>query len=399
MYCIILSDTASFPWGMAASTRVRNIAKALIDQGVTVNYLGLRGANTKYEKHKRKSGQSDQINYSFPGGFPVRSQNWLVRRIDDLLGKWISYIKIKRLKKHGLLNAVIIYSRSYHTVMFWSGRLKKLDVKVILELCEWPLAKNYSSEKQKINAWKFCNQAILTVDAILPISSYIEKEVNEIVNKTGKTIPTFRIPILTDFKLTSDPKFHKEIEDKYMLYAGSAEYLDIAYFIIDVMQELKNRNCKIKLKFTGRIEQGLKDRLINHINKKNVSDCIEFTGFLEENKLYSQMMKAVCLIAPLPENEQSKARFPTKIGYYLSSGRPVLTNAVGSVNEYLTDNVNAYIAERFEVMSIAKKVIEIIDDPIGADQVGQSGQQLAFEKFYYPNACKGLSDFLLTFGS
>ena len=161
---------------------------------------------------------------------------------------------------------------------------------------------------------------------------------------------------------------------------------------------MKNRNCKIKLKFTGRIEQGLKDQLINNINKKNVSDCIEFTGYLEENELYTYMMNAVCLLAPLPDNEQSKARFPTKIGYYLSSGRPVVTNAVGSVNEYLTDSVNAYIAERFEVMSIAKKIAEIIDDPIGADKVGQAGQQLAFEKFYYHNACKGLSDFLITLG-
>jgi hypothetical protein len=158
MHCVILSETASFPWGMAASTRVRNIAKALIDQGVTVNYIGLRGANTKYEKHKPKSGQYDQINYCYPGGFPVRSKNWFVRRIDDLLGKWLSYSKIKHLKKHGLLDMVILYSRSYRTVVFWSGMLKKLDVKVILELCEWPLAKNFISDKQKIDSWKFCNQ-------------------------------------------------------------------------------------------------------------------------------------------------------------------------------------------------------------------------------------------------
>lgn len=396
MHCVIISDSASFPWGMAASTRVRNIAKALVHQGVNVQYLGLHGANTENHDGKRLSGFEDGIRYNYPGCFPVRSKNWFIRRIDDLSGKWLSLIKIKQLKKQGRIDTVIIYSRKYDTVLFWSKKIKKLGIKVILELCEWPLANTYSNNFSIENAKKFCNYAILTVDAILPISRYIENKVKDITKKNAKTIPTFIIPILTDLSFSSDNRIVNEHKDKtnYILYAGAINYLDIAFFVVDVMSDLKSRGHEIILKFTGGGEPHLFNQIKAYINKKDVVDLIEFSGFLEEKELMIYMTNALCLLAPLPETEQSKARFPTKIGFYLSSSRPVITNAVGSVNEYLTDGENAYIANNYEAELFAEKIIDIVKSPEEANRIGERGQQLAIKKFYYKNACTGLKEFL-----
>lgn len=396
MYCLIISDSAGFPWGMAATARVKNIGKAIIHQGGEVLYLGLRGSNTSYHRNKKKSGSYDGIKYIYPGGLPIRSKNWYVRRVDDLLGKWLSFILIKRLKKQESLNSVIIYSRSYNTVMFWSKKLKQMDIRVILELCEWPIANVHKNNRNLENAKKFCNYSIFVVDAILPISQYIENEVQKIAKENSKIPPAFRLPILTDFTLLSNHRTVEGLtnEEEYILYSGSFNYLDIAYIIVDIISELKIKGFNIKIKFTGSGKTNLFNQINTYINKKNVVELFHFTGYLEENELYNYMRNALCLLAPLPETEQSKARFPTKIGYYLSSGRPIVTNAIGSVNEYLSDGVNAYIANNCDPSALAEKVIDIVNDSVKANMIGKNGQQLSDEKFFYKNACIGLREFL-----
>jgi glycosyltransferase involved in cell wall biosynthesis len=398
MNCLIVSESAGFPWGMAATTRVRNLGNLLIHQGFKVQYIGLQGSGTSSHKSKKQSGFADGMKYSYPGGFPVRSKNWYLRRVDDFLGKWLSLVKIRRLKKRESIDAVIIYSRNYKIVMFWSQKLHALKIKVILELCEWPLANAYNNRAAAENAVKFCNQAIMVVDAILPISSYIENKVKEITNKNNQIIPTFRIPILTDFDISPVDEIDHESNNKedYILYSGAIDYFDIALFVVDVIYELKNKGFGLKLKFTGGGKEQLFDKIKTYAGQKEVEDLIDFTGYLEEKELRRLMVNALCLLAPLPDTEQSKARFPTKIGYYLSSGRPVITNAVGSVKEYLTDGENACIAASFDAQILAEKIVDIISNPNKGNTIGKTGRQLAHEKFYYENAGIGLREFLTT---
>lgn len=395
MHCLILSESSCFPWGMASTTRVRNIGKALIHQGVFVQYIGLKGAGTDYHKSKKRRGLADGIKYYYPGGFSVRSNIWFIRRIDDFLGKWLSLIKIKQLAKYEALDTVIIYSRSYKTVMFWTEKLKRMGIKVILELCEWPLSNNNKNKYAIENAHKFCNQAVLIVDAILPISKHIEKKVEETAKINAKTIPSYRIPILNDIDYIPDHELKESKPTKnYILYSGSVNYMDIALFIVDIVNSLKAKGYVRKLLFTGGGERHLFERIREYANQMGVQEIIEFTDYMEEKELQRLMSNALCLLAPMPESEQSKARFPTKLGYYLASGRPVITNCIGSINEYLTDEVNAYIANNYQVELFVKKIIAIIKSPGKADEIGTNGRLLAFEKFYYKNACSGLREFL-----
>ena len=118
-----------------------------------------------------------------------------------------------------------------------------------------------------------------------------------------------------------------------------------------------------------------------------------FTGFIEESELHRLMRQALCLLAPLPENLQSESRFSTKIGYYLASGSPVVTNNVGDVADYLQGGENAYIASRCDASLFAAKIADILADPLLAIKVGRAGSLLAFDTFHYTKACRGLSDF------
>ena len=50
------------------------------------------------------------------------------------------------------------------------------------------------------------------------------------------------------------------------------------------------------------------------------------------------------LLIPLFDDVRSTARFPTKIGEYLASGRPIVTTAVGEMPRYFEDGVTAFIS-------------------------------------------------------
>ncbi|WP_319526442.1 glycosyltransferase family 4 protein [uncultured Desulfosarcina sp.] len=392
---IILSESSSFPWGMAASNRVRNLAKVLLKENWDVEYAGLRGADIPKDKKTKFSsiGKIDNIPFIYPGGFTVRSNSWWFRRIDDILGFFGIFIFFifKKIKRK--VECVIIYSRSTNVVKFWSHFLHLLNIPVILELCEWPLAIAETSGKGHKNASHFCEDVVPLVDAVLPISSYISHEVYRISLKKNVYIPSFQIPILIDnvYHTSRDSNFSS---DKFLLYCGSIAYMDIAKIVVDIIYELKKRNIHIPIKFTGREDNARITELKLYAKNRGVLSLFEFTGFLDENDLFNLMRKATCLLAPLPENLQSQSRFPTKIGYYLASGTPILTNAVGDVKHYLKDKINAFIVENCDSRQFAAKIETILNDQELSKNVGLFGKDLAFEKFHYRCACLGLGEFL-----
>jgi glycosyltransferase involved in cell wall biosynthesis len=390
---LIISESANFPWGMASANRVRNLAKGLLAKHFVVEYWGVRGAKVEPSKDKNNKGVYDGIKYFYPGGSPVRSSNWLNRRLDDLLSNCLSVIHTLIYKITGRLDLVIIYSRSHLMVSFWCSFMHLLHIPVVLEVCEWPLAKARTKIEVR-DAEKYCFNAVLKVDAVLPISTYIDNEIRMIAESKNKNIPSFLIPILIDIDPDKLPPKQKPGE-QYLLYSGFIGYMEIARLVVDTVHELKNRGFNLHLKFTGGGEgESLFDELKQYASENGVLHQIEFTGFVEENLLHELMRGALTLLAPLPQDLQTEARFSTKIGYYLASGRPVVTNAVGDVSLYLQDGVNAFLAKKFDSYEIATKIEQIINNPTHAEEVGRNGQKLAMEKFHYVAACRGLNDFL-----
>ena len=390
---LIISESASFPWGLAAANRVRNLAKGAKSDFTIVEYMGLRGvSNLAPSKEYKKCGIFDGIQYSYPGGVPLRPNNWFLRRLDDFSGVFFSILNVLYQKISGTIDLVIIYSRSFLVVSFWTRFLHLIHVPVVLEVCEWPLAKAESGTFKGSTARKYCYKAIPQVDAVLPISTYIDNEIKKIVDGKHKKIPSFLIPILIDIEPDIFPPKQKS-NHPYLLYTGNVGYINIAERVVDIVSELNNRGLKFNLKFTGDGKVYF-ERLKQYASQKGVLDQIEFTGIVSENRLYEMMGEALALLAPLPEDLMTKARFSTKLGYYLVSGTPVVTNAVGDLAFYLQDGINAFVAKKFDTRQLADKIEQIIKNPAQAKQVGQTGQKLAMEKFHYLSACHGLNDFL-----
>ena len=392
---IIISESASFPWGMAAANRVRNLAKGLIMEGWNVQYVGLRGADIKKRNNQKYNtcGWKDDISYCYPGLFSVRSGSWWFRRLDDIFGCLFTILLLLKEKILYRVDAVVFYSRNEIITGFWIPFLHLLKIPVFLEMCEWPLAISETLRYGNKKAERFCQDIVPMADAVLPISTYINAEIKKMAALKKRVIPSFQIPVLIDTEIEIFEK-ERTVNGGFMLYCGSISYMDIAMIVVDIVFELKKCGINLPLKFTGK-EDGVRfTELKSYAEQQRVLDQFEFTGFLEEEELFKLMQHATCLLAPLPDNLQSQSRFPTKIGYYLASATPMVTNDVGDVKLYLNDGVNAFVTQKCDVRQFVKKIITILNDPDLSRKVGLAGHKFALETFHYTHACKGLGDFI-----
>jgi glycosyltransferase involved in cell wall biosynthesis len=101
------------------------------------------------------------------------------------------------------------------------------------------------------------------------------------------------------------------------------------------------------------------------------------------DKLLELYAQSRALLIPLFDDDRSRARFPSKIGEYLAAARPVVTTHVGEIDRYLTNGVNAYASVPGDAAAYAESIVEILDDPAAAADVGRAGRRLAEERFHF----------------
>jgi glycosyltransferase involved in cell wall biosynthesis len=87
------------------------------------------------------------------------------------------------------------------------------------------------------------------------------------------------------------------------------------------------------------------------------------------------------LVLPRPDSKQAQGGFPTKLGEYLATGKPVCATRVGEIPNYLTDNESVFFAEPGSVESFAEAMERALGDYENAVRVGANGRKVAEKHF------------------
>ena len=125
-----------------------------------------------------------------------------------------------------------------------------------------------------------------------------------------------------------------------------------------------------------------------------LGDSVHLPGFLPRHELRRLYSKSRALLAPLLDDEESRARFPTKIAEYLLTGRPVISTALGEVANLLSDGQNAFLAKQATPEALATIILRLVRDPSGADRIGQAGREYALLQLGHVEWGARLSAFL-----
>ena len=118
---------------------------------------------------------------------------------------------------------------------------------------------------------------------------------------------------------------------------------------------------------------------------------------LPHDDAVSVMKGAACLVLARPDSLQARAGFPTKLGEYLATGRPVVVTRTGEIDRFLVDGESAYLAESGNVEDIARQICAVLADAGKAERIGATGRDVALREFDWRVHGKALQEWLRQF--
>lgn len=101
------------------------------------------------------------------------------------------------------------------------------------------------------------------------------------------------------------------------------------------------------------------------------------------------------LALPRPDSKQAQGGFPTKLGEYLATGKPVCATKLGELPDYLKNNESIFFAQPGSVKSFADAMRWALSDTENASRVGLNGKKVAQKEFNKDIQAKKLHQFLL----
>jgi glycosyltransferase involved in cell wall biosynthesis len=173
---------------------------------------------------------------------------------------------------------------------------------------------------------------------------------------------------------------------------------DGVLLLLDSFARLVNKFCDFRLRLVGEIYSKTKFETILHkIELLNISDKVEFVGRVSREDIPEELHKAYILVLPRPTSLQSESGFPTKLGEYLASGKPVVVTRTGEIEKYIENEKHAYLVDPDDSDLFAEAISYVILNYDEARKVGEAGRMKAQEIFNLEIQAKKLNNYLENF--
>jgi len=117
-------------------------------------------------------------------------------------------------------------------------------------------------------------------------------------------------------------------------------------------------------------------RVHDLVKKLRIEDSVIITGPRAPESMGTWLAAADVLLLPFQDTLYNVGRGPIKLGDYLASGRPLVTNPVGEIRDLLNrETIGLAAGENPE--EFAEKILVLLLDPILAKEIGQNARRLA----------------------
>ncbi len=358
--------SVSFPFGMAATNRIISYSKGLVAGGNLVSVFTV--------DFPRIDGKLYQgVHFKCFGKERFFKINKLLASIFSLISLMIYLFKNARS-----FNAVLIVSNSLSLILFAKTICKVKNLPILIEKSEFPFVLNNSSLIGKAYARLYVNYVYRLFDGMIimtsPLIEYFKAKVNE-------ETELFHMPMTVESdRFDGDFKNPTGIKE-YLAYCGyMGGNKDGLENLIIAFKEVENVFANLKLLLIGTAPEKELNRLKKLVSNLNLKNVI-FYGKVNRDQIPALLFNAKALLLARPTSLQSSGGFPTKLGEYLSTGKPVIVTDVGEIGNYIVDGENGFIVEPDNNSLFAKKIIWVINNYNQAIKVGIGGKKLVSDIF------------------
>ena len=384
-----------FPNGMAATNRIKCYAKALISIGVECNVI----INTRTEIYGRipnnivGKGLYEDIPFQYIGGTPLRNRNILIRQINDKLDFWRLIFFLRKNLQNG--DVVLDYSGHYsYFTNIIINIVHKRGARIVRELCELPYGTSVETVRNIKLRKKTFHRLFPKYDGFIAISDALCDIAKKYKSPQAQII---KIPILVDFEQYNLLDNSSDIKIPYIFHSGTLyEQKDGILGMIEAFGIASQKlSYPIRFILTGKKENSPHfleiDRLIE---KYQLKDKIIFTGYLNNDELKDYLSKASLVIINKYRTQQNKYCFSTKLGEYLSAGKPLIITKVGEAMNWFIDGENSYLVDPEDVVLLAEKIVRAFSENEERCKIGENGKELCKKSFDYHMYSSKLHSFL-----
>ena len=381
---VFLSDWLGFPHGMAATNRVRLLARAMIDAGAEAHVICLQASDRPpvVENH-HTHGEWNGVTFEYTCGTTVRHSSFLMRRAIEMRGWLTGVVRLAQLRRMNRLDGVYLWftcQRAELRRAVFVTLLRLLGVPIIMELNErpWSLRDDRTPIERLLSP-------LSGVQGAVSISGYLTHWACAEAARRRSRLHITEVPILVDMAEIPAPRATPDGEPT-IVFAGAPQYDETIDFIIRAMEHVWPRFPSCRLVITGArpgdpAAEALSRRLAEH--RSGAGGPVILAGYLKREELLQLYQEARALLIPLFDDVRSTARFPTKTAEYMASGRPIVTTRVGEMARLLTDGENALLSRAGDAEEYGIKICSALADTEFASRVGLAGREFARAHFDY----------------
>lgn len=382
---IIILYPNSFPYSGAATNRIISIARGLVETGNKVELIITRPTERSSNTMNRiTDGVFQGIKYRYASNKLIWPSSRIGKLKSWLLGFLHTIICLFRIKTEIVISAA---TTGFFENFIYSLICRQKKIKFLHTLDEYPwVLINYDiySNLYRNFYLKFYYKLF---DAFIIMTKTLMDYYRPLARKNAKFV---HIPMTVDFDRFNVPK--NPSDDQYIAYcggdtSGTKDGIDI---LIKAFNQIKDEYPDLKLYIIGKVHP----KIENLVESLKIIDRVLFWGFVNRDKVPDLLVNAKALCLARPANKQAEGGFPTKLGEYLASARPVIVTDVGEISVYLKDSVSAYIAKPGDIESFASKIKEVLDKTEDSERVGRSGKVVAKDNFDYLRQGEALNKFL-----
>jgi len=388
---LIVFTNEPVPVGMAATNRIFSYSRGLVELGHEVTVCSSKpGLNNIFKKF---TGEFDGVNYQILS--EARHWNYgQLRKLIFFLKAHLFFIPfLFKSKKRNKKTIVLIVSNKVSTIVFVRVFTWLLRMPLLQEKSEFPF--HYMSKlwiKRVVISRLYSNTIYKLFDGMIVITTNLESFYKR---KTRKSVPIFKLPLTIVAQRFMNIRCSDHFPKRYVGYCGymggdKDGISDLLKAFSIVNQKFKD----VKLVLVGTAEKAELEAFKLFTRQQNISDAVIFAGSLDRNEIPGFLKSAEVLVLARPDNLQASGGFPTKLGEYLASGKPVIVSKVGEIPNYLNHEKDSLLCEPNNIQDIANNIIRVLEDPSHFIPMGASGQRLAIEKFDYLQKSYDLEIFL-----
>ena len=117
------------------------------------------------------------------------------------------------------------------------------------------------------------------------------------------------------------------------------------------------------------------------ISKSGLKERILYSKEIGSKEVINVLMNAELLVLPRPNSHQARGGFPTKLGEYLATSKPVVSTRVGEISDYLNDQESVFFCDPGSVQSLAAALKKALTDSNLSKEIGLNGRKVAENEF------------------